>query len=312
MDLNFNFNSCGNVESWPALTVPGASVVAPISPENQECPRPRGESEENPLDLSQGKGTGPLEKPDSIPADESVFTCSARIEACLESAARDLLKAPPINTLDWFATVCLDPTTQSRLVSGNNGAKQEEEEEEELSCDDEFDYFEAMTLRLAELKAEEEACKTISSQNKEGEGGAYPTTFPSRAKKGRRGRGRRQKDIQRGILPCLASLARHAEDLQTIGGWVKAAGSPPVTKLASDPGKSRQARGRKWVRASVPDLVKSTVSMPWEQPAANADPGSEERWLTGWGSVRRRGQRHRASNPSPLVTDFSRNYTKLL
>ncbi|CBI15170.3 uncharacterized protein LOC100853516 [Vitis vinifera] len=280
-------------ESWPALSVPGASVVAPISPENQECPRPRGESEETPLDLSQGKGTGPLEKPDKIAAEESLFTSSTGIEACLESAACDPSNTSP---LYWFVTICLDPDTESKLAfSGNNGAEQEG-----LSCD-EVDYFEAMTLKLVELKSEEHLCKNNSQK----EEGTCSTIFLSQPKKGRRWR--RQKDFQKEILPSLASLARHevAEDLQTIGGLVKAAGSPPGTKLARDAGKNKEARGRKRMRASVSNVVESTGSMPLQQPAATAEPGSQDRWLTGWGSVRRRGQRHRTSNPSLLLTQFS-------
>lgn len=131
-------NSSGNVKRWSAPPFPVASVLAPISPENQEHPPPRGASEEVSLGLVHGKGTGALKKRGRITAEEPGSTSSG-IEAGEGS-----------DSLYWFATFCLDFESGTGLaVGGSHG-----DEQEELPCAD-ADYIEAMRLKLAELMAVE-------------------------------------------------------------------------------------------------------------------------------------------------------------
>lgn len=159
------------------------------------------------------------------------------------------------------------------------------------SASNEIDEFEAMTLRLTELKEEEYMPMPLVFENLELE--TETTLLPSQARRGKARRGRQKRNFRRDILPGMTSLSRHevAEDVQTFGGIMKAMGHswPVLTKRNGGGG-----RGRRRLVADVAPLVEPIViCKPLIERINIVEIGLEERLLTGWGKTPRRPRRRR-------------------
>ncbi|KAE9609643.1 hypothetical protein Lal_00006671 [Lupinus albus] len=264
----------------------GVDFKAPVSPENKECSPPRGESDENQLEvlLQSAEQEDPKvrEEPVRIAAEALVsisrFVANDSHQMTTFSSSESFLSNP----LNWFAGI----------VSATVNHPENEIEEVFSSKANNLkdfllagmDYFEFMT----ETKVDDCFCKS-DDEIEEVSG----STLPAPLKKCRTNKGRWLKDFENEILPSLASLSRYevTEDLQTIGGTHSEIGS-----LRSS-GKNALARRSKLSFASTSN---NTVL---KKLTNRAELGIEKRGLTSWGKAcrKRRGQRVPITNPKFIL-----------
>ncbi|KAL6995131.1 hypothetical protein U1Q18_005267 [Sarracenia purpurea var. burkii] len=296
-----DLNCCINEdESSPTISNPSFVVKtkgeidldAPVSPENKESSPPRGESEESQLetpiiDLSKQEDSGQN--------DELVRMAAEAIV---------LISIPGYQKLHWFAGIVsslvddLENDEVGTVLSGKIGGDQQE-----LSSDG-SDYFEAMTLKLTETKVEDSFCEIDSRKEEEEE--ICSVSSPSQPRKGPPRRGRQRKDFQVEVLPSLASLSRHevTEDLQTIGELMEASGfeeeaSPGRRKM----GRNACSRARRSRNSLFRHGMETSVCSPSKKQQKKQKNDNDfilgEKSLKGWGKInrRRRGPRIPACNP---------------
>ncbi|KAI4335940.1 hypothetical protein L6164_014534 [Bauhinia variegata] len=290
---HIDLNSCMDEDESMPIDI---DLQAPVSPENKECSPPRGESDENQLEMSY-RLVG-LDNPEVLEEQVRIAAGSlVSISASVAYNGHQMTSCPPSessasDSLHWFAGI-----VSSMMDYRENGVKEgffgnTDDLEELLPAG--FDYFEAMTLKLKETKVLNCCCCKSSDQNEE-EGGSTSSTQP---RNGRTNRGRRRKDFQGEILPSLASLSRYevTEDLQTIGGLMEAAGTHLATGSLRSAGRNVLARGgrRSFTSSSnISDLL-------LKQLTDKTESGIEKSGLISWGKKtrKRRGQRYPARNPS--------------
>ncbi|RRT41892.1 hypothetical protein B296_00055396 [Ensete ventricosum] len=203
---------------------------------------------------------------------------------------------PRFDTLCWFADVVSCRAENLRLL-GDDGTQ---------SSDDDggLDLFEAMTLKLQEIKVDQFWSRSKELEIKDDhEGkqdiGAASLLFAKPRRGQARKRRQRRRDFQKDILPSLASLSRHevTEDLQTIGGIMKASGRPWQT------GVTRQNIGRSGInsqtnRKKQPRSLSITFeeigvsSLPASRPS-NSEVTVDKVGMIGWGRTTRRCRRQR-------------------
>ncbi|KAK9278754.1 hypothetical protein L1049_028331 [Liquidambar formosana] len=310
---HIDLNSCINDDdASPTLFVQRSvlkstaeiDLEAPVSPEKEECSPPRGESDENPLEtpfqLSGQENGDQQEELLRFAAEALVSISSSGVQICLESATCESSEASSGDPLRWFAGVVFSVAVDSENeigvdMSGKDGGKE--------ILNDAIDYFEAMTLKLTETKVEEYSCKSNCEKQEETDA----TLLPRQQRRGRMRRGRRWKDFQSEVLPCLTSLSRHevTEDLQTIEGLMEAAGTPWETGLSrKNASRNGWVRGRRRSCISTSNVVETTVCSQLNQQTKRSELGFDERSLTGWGKItrRRRGQRCPASNLTLILS----------
>jgi len=237
------------------------------------------------------------------PSEESVRIAAEAIVAISSSCHLDLVEeeaatccpfeAPSGDSLLWFVEVvcsCGDDL-ESKFGTKSSGG------DNELS--NEFDYFEAMTLSLTEIKEDEYMPKpfVVETQKVEEDESVSP---PNRSRRGQARRGRQRRDFQRDILPGLASLSRHevTEDLQTFGGLMRAMGHSWNSGLNRRNGTRNggAARGRRRsVVETTPAVAEITVCPTplMQQLTTSFEAGLVDRSLTGWGKTPRRPRRQR-------------------
>ncbi|GKU99634.1 hypothetical protein SLEP1_g12449 [Rubroshorea leprosula] len=249
---------------------------------------------------------------DKCPLDEVIRTAAETMVAISSSVGCHLndsncnsSETSITDLLHWFVEVVSSfgediENRLDNLLTGRDGGEVDDSSSEEI------DYFESMTLQLAEIQEEEYMPKSLVPENlKVEETGTSLLTSQSRKGQGRRGRQRR--DFQRDILPGLASLSRHevTEDLQTFGGLMRATGHlwhSGLTRRSST--RSGSGRGRRRsITSSPPALTAGTAyTLPTLQPVNNIEVALEDRSLTGWGKTPRRPRRQRCpvSNPPSI------------
>ncbi|KAA3457699.1 DUF863 domain-containing protein [Gossypium australe] len=269
----------------------------PASPENKECSPPRGESNENQLETpvpSSGQDDGDLQEALVRNAVEAIVSISSsKIRTSLERTSFEPFKVS--NSLYWFARVASsvvdDPGSEFGISIGVK------DNEEYLS--DGIDYFEAMTLNLAEIKVEESWCK--SNGGKEEEPSAM--FLKNQPKRGRTRRGRQRKDFQSEILPSLASLSRYevTEDLQIIGGLMEATGTHWESSSSRIAGRNGYTKGRRRTNARAASVTESMTNTMLQ--SGNSEVGIQPRRLIDWGKITRRprGPRCPSSNPRLIL-----------
>ncbi|XAR65242.1 hypothetical protein NMG60_11009291 [Bertholletia excelsa] len=227
-------------------------------------------------------------------AAEAIVAISSSVQetnCCYPS--EDLTEEP----LLWFVEVVSSYIDDTDSKFGSE-SRAKDVVNTETSTSDELDYFEAMTLKLAEVKEEEYMPKPLVLENSKVEE-TVPVSLPGRPRRGHARRGRQRRDFQRDILPGLASLSRHevTEDLQTFGGLMRAMGHPWHSGLARRSStRNGGGRGRRRVVPdSAPNVVASTGPTLLIQQLNNIEVGLEDRSLTGWGKTPRRPRRQRGS-----------------
>ncbi|XP_057516780.1 uncharacterized protein LOC130797981 isoform X2 [Amaranthus tricolor] len=262
LDLNFCTNEDGLA---PKLDI---DFQAPISPEVEECPPPRGDSEEN----HPEEGKDPLVKLANIAAEAIVFI-SSQYASRPRSIDLQKCKASEGGDLEWFAGLVdshsIDLDNDSETIKCKNTCK--------------IDDFEAMTLELTETKEEEYWCKDNVHISNE----TCSILLPCQTRRGRTRRSKtKRKDFQREVLPSLVSLSRYevTEDILMIEGLMEAAGNP------WQPSRTRRTcrMGRKHRVAKQPTFVDEVPDL------------SELMSLVSWGKVNRRS-RGRRSHASPMA-----------
>lgn len=166
----------------------------------------------------------------------------------------------PKTTLEWFADMIPgdtdhlefesmrfneeigDPFLSQDTVSNKNETDLcEDSIPEKMSIhSNALDFFESMTLMLLENNADEH-CKPYVKDQMETENISSSVKYVSRTLK----RGKRQRDFQKEILPCISSLSRQkiAQDLQTIGVLMRSMADVCQTGFTGRNGGTCSSRG---------------------------------------------------------------------
>ncbi|MED6221118.1 hypothetical protein PIB30_051257 [Stylosanthes scabra] len=273
-------------------------LQAPISPENKECSPPRGESDENQLEMPfqlAGQEDAEVQEERARVAAEALVTISGFVDDnVLKKTTCSSSESPP-NPLHWFAEIA--SAAAADHPENNAGFSGSASNLDDFSHAN-MDYFEFMTLNLTETSVPD-CCYSNTIGQTEQVGGS---TLPTQTKKGRPNRGRWRKDFQSQILPSLASLSRYevTEDLQIIGSLV-AAGTPSDTGSLRSAGKNVSARGR---RRSGPSVSNNTeLHLNFKQLTSISGLGIEKRCLISWGKIcrKRRGKRLPITKPLHIL-----------
>ncbi|KAG1347854.1 hypothetical protein COCNU_06G016830 [Cocos nucifera] len=232
-------------------------------------------------------------------AAENIVAMSVDVHAHLVEITWDGLPPAQWDTLFWFAEVVSSNTDNARVPrsGGDCGS--------ESSDDDGLDFFEAMTLKLEEIKVDDRCCQPKEFENKKDEPGAASLLL-IRPRRGQGRRRRQRRDFQKDVLPGLASLSRHevTEDLQTIGGLMKASGKNWQTGLtrrnSGRNGLHSQAKGKRQPRSLAVTVSETQVTPPPMHPIST-DLEVDGRNMIGWGRTTRRCRRPRCP-PGQVIT----------
>ncbi|KAK7301502.1 hypothetical protein RJT34_12367 [Clitoria ternatea] len=291
-----DLNSCTSEDENTPIDI---DLQAPDSPENMECSPPRGESDENQLEMPlQLAGQQQVD----LEAQEEQAKVAAEVLVLISgvTAHNGLSSESSVSSpLHWFSGIVSTIVDHSENVVKPDFNGTIQDLEDFLPAD--FDYFEFMSLNLAETKDLGccHMCSESSDQNEQ-QGGS---TSPTQPKKCRNNRSRRGKDFQNEILPSLASLSRYevTEDLQTIGGLVEAARSHSAIGCLRSAGKNVLGRGK---RKSCASATNTDLLLSLKQLSANTEIRIEKRGFISWGKIcrKRRSQRFPTSKPHCLLS----------
>ncbi|XP_038989996.1 uncharacterized protein LOC103707454 [Phoenix dactylifera] len=257
---------------------------------------------------SQGKiiGMNHLKKPVEISlskdgSHETEFSCDIPLRVAAEiiiSMSLDVsshsdgitfcLSAPAsCDSLQWFADAVLSSARSEGVPKGRGDGCSEH-------SDDGTDSFESLTLKLEAMKEDEYMCRTWEQEKPKDEQSGTAPLLLTRSRRGQARKRRQRKDFQKDILPGLASLSRHevAEDLQILGGLMRASGKPWQTCSArQSTGRNGQTRGRR-PRSLAVTVEEVHVSHLPAQPTYTEVPlGGTS--MMGWGRTTRRCRRQR-------------------
>ncbi|XP_022983979.1 uncharacterized protein LOC111482435 [Cucurbita maxima] len=227
-------------------------------------------------------------------AAEAIVVISSCGHSChLDDTVSNALEDSSSDPLNWFAEVVSthgdDKHTKSDTVFRDKEGKDNGESSLRGT-----DYFEYMTLRLAEVGEEDYMPKPLVPENMEIEESGT-NLLQNRSRKGQTRRGRQRRDFQKDILPGLSSLSRHevTEDLQTFGGLMRATGHSwhsGVTRRNST--RNGCGRGRRRSAISPPPAVHSECNQLIQQ-LSSIEMVLEDGSLSGWGKTTRRPRRQR-------------------
>ncbi|KAE8661754.1 Flavin-binding monooxygenase family protein [Hibiscus syriacus] len=264
-----DLNSCLSMDE--SLLLPSHSTKVdlepPVSLENKECLPPRGKSNENQLEttlLFSGQEDTDLQAELARNAAEAlVCISSSQIQTCLEKINCQLFRAS--TSLYWFARVASSVSDDPGSELGVNIGVKDYGDQEEYQSDG-IDYFEAMTLNLTEINAEETWC--ASNVQKEPESSAIHSAIQSN--RGRKRRGRHQEAFQSELLPshCF-SRYKVAKDLHLIGGLVKAGDAHHESSSSRNAGKSGCRKGRRRYNLITSREMDSTTNTMLKRQSGN-------------------------------------------
>ncbi|KAK7411376.1 hypothetical protein VNO78_02809 [Psophocarpus tetragonolobus] len=278
-------------------------LQAPTSPENKECSPPRGESDENPLEMPlQLAGLGQEQELEDLEAREEKARIAAEALVSISEAEAynglQMTTCPSSessvsSSLQWFAGIVSTIVNHSECKVKEDFNCTIKDLEDFLPAD--FDYFEFMSLNLSETKGLDYCC--WKSGQDELEGGS---TSPTQPRKCRTNRRRRGNDFQSEILPSLASLSRYevTEDLQTIGGLLEAARKThSATGCHKSAGRNVLAKGKRRSCASTSNITDLLLDL--NQLNINTEIAIEKMGFISWGKICRkpRGKRFPSSKP---------------
>ncbi|XP_052195166.1 uncharacterized protein LOC127803155 [Diospyros lotus] len=302
IDLNLcmNEDEAPPVPSLPRAIVKIATteidLEAPVVLESETGPPPEADSSESPSKL-------PLDVSWEHGEDLVSVAAEAIVDISLSHLIKDITCHSSCglssDSLHWFAEVICnaegDPEGGPKAVPTGTDAIHGEE-----FIPDGMDYFEFMTLKLAEIKVEEEEyCNKYPAPEilKNEETGA--TVSSKRPRRGQARRGRQRKDFQRDILPGIISLSKHdvIEDLQIIEELFRASGFTWQPRL-SGRNTAKKGRGRTRAGASSPSVTQKAVCQPPAEHLNQREVVLEET-LPGWGKRTRRLPRQRCPNDIP-------------
>ncbi|XP_022944886.1 uncharacterized protein LOC111449280 [Cucurbita moschata] len=308
--VNIDLNSCVDDEEASMTPLPLASssakkkvvididLEAPAMPETEDDIDADGQQSQSP----QHKAVDIQDDLMAVAADAIVAISSCGPSCHLDDNVSNVLEDSSSDLLNWFAEIVSTRGDDVQVTSDTVLRAKDDKNNEETSLRG-IDYFEYMTLRLAEVGEEDYMPKPLLPESMEIEA---PGTnlLQNRPRKGQTRRGRQRRDFQKDILPGLSSLSRHevTEDLQTFGGLMRATGHSwhcGVTRRNST--RNGCGRGRRRSVISPPPPVHSACNQLIQQ-LSNIEMGLEDGSLTGWGKTTRRPRRQRcpAGNPPPV------------
>ncbi|KAG6473699.1 hypothetical protein ZIOFF_067616 [Zingiber officinale] len=168
----------------------------------------------------------------------------------------------------------------------------------EASGDDGLDFFESMTLKLDELKADEFSCKSFKHE-KPKDDEKSTCSMLSRSRRAQAKKRTQRRDFKKDVLPALTSLSKHevTEDLQVLGGITRASklqltGS---TKTKRSKHKTSSQRGRRQARSLAIAIAEMHNSPPRTLPI-HTELENARSSIMGWGRTTRRCPRQRTAN----------------
>lgn len=242
-------------------------------------------------------------------AAENLVAISEDSNGCHNDIGSNPLCLPQFDTLRWFAEVVSH--NSENLMPVDNGKNQYAQSmDDDNNCHGDHDYnagggldlFEAMTLELQEVKADQQCCRAKKTDAKDALENGEEVKGPASIlfTKPRRGQGRKRRkrrDFQKDVLPGLASLSRLqvSEDLQTIWGMMKASGRPwQVSSTKRNTGQNTQRKGRRDELRSMAITVEEVQVTPHQpSPLSNAEIVVDGSSMIGWGRTTRRCRRRR-------------------
>ncbi|XP_072981852.1 uncharacterized protein [Typha latifolia] len=225
-------------------------------------------------------------------AAESIVSLS--LDACSQADDITCSSLVPSScvSLQWFAEVATSNAENIGVpkFGGGDGL--------EPLYDNGLDLFEAMTLNLEEMKADEYMCKHREQENWKDADSHSAALLLTMSRRGKLRKRRQRKDFQKDILPGLATLSRHEvnEDLQSLGGLMRESGKS-WQKASAMRGRGRnksscQTRGRRRPRSLAVTVSEILVSPPAPQPT-HTETEITERSIMLWGRTTRRCSRQR-------------------
>lgn len=310
--VHIDLNSCvideeASMRPLPVASTAKEKVLVEIDLEAPAMPEPEEEDiiveEESVEKGHEQQSQSPQHKAVDIQDDLMAVAAEAIVaisltcgHSChLDDTGSNALEDSSIDPLNWFAEIvstCADDveTRSNTVLRGKDGKDHEESSVRGI------DYFEYMTLRLAEVGEEEYMPKPLVPESIEIED-CGTNLLANRPRKGQARRGRQRRDFQKDILPGLSSLSRHevTEDLQTFGGLMRATGHSwhsGVTRRNST--RNGCGRGRRRSVISPPPPCNQLI-----QQLSSIEMGLEDGSLTGWGKTTRRPRRQRCPGSNP-------------
>ncbi|MQL87407.1 hypothetical protein Taro_019945, partial [Colocasia esculenta] len=247
--------------------------------------------------------TGSLDEVVARIAAEAIQMISLDRAIHLEDAACRPLPTASADTLHWFADMV---TSNGDTPENNEALKCRRNIDQESSDIDGMDYFEYMTLNLAETIVEEYCFRPMEEEQSEEEAGVAHLLL-TRPRRGQARWRRQRRDFQRDILPGLASLSRQevTEDMQIIASLMKALGQPwkagGARRNAARSRPRRQARGGRRPRTATTSAVAEAPVVPPPKQSNKKEATNNGRSILGWGRTtkRCRSQRSLPGNPPP-------------
>uniref|UniRef100_A0A1D1YG12 Phosphoglycerate kinase, cytosolic n=2 Tax=Anthurium amnicola TaxID=1678845 RepID=A0A1D1YG12_9ARAE len=213
----------------------------------------------------------------------------------LEDAACHPLPHASSDTLHWFADLV---TSSGNHLENVEPLKGEGGADKGSSDIDGMDYFEYMTLNLTETRVDQYCCRPVEGENQGDETGVAHLLL-TKPRRGQARRRRQRRDFQRDILPGLASLSRHevTEDLQVIGGLMRASGQPwKAGGARRNAGRSRprrQPKGGGRPRKPAASAMAETTEGPRPRQPNKEGAEVEGSSILGWGRTTKRCRRQR-------------------
>ncbi|KAL5725900.1 hypothetical protein ACHQM5_008986 [Ranunculus cassubicifolius] len=179
-----------------------------------------------------------------IAAESIVVISNSRGHCNSHDVTSNFEEASDRETLVWFAEVITSPTVdlENKVCM---------DDDDDALCGG-MDYFESMTLKLAETNVEDEHIPKQLVLEYSEEAPVASSLMTQRCRgKGRRGG--QQRNFQRDILPSFACLTRHeiSEDLEMLEGLMKSMGqSWPIGTARRNTAKNGRATGKGRSRGS--------------------------------------------------------------
>ncbi|KAG5035401.1 hypothetical protein JHK87_010311 [Glycine soja] len=294
----FDLNSCMNEDENMPIDI---DLQAPVSPENKECSPPRGESDENQLEMPlqmEGQEQEDLEareKQTKIAAEALVSISETVAYNGLQMTTCPSSESSVSSSLYWFSEIVSTIVDHSECEVKEDFSCTIKDLEDFLPAD--FDYFEFMSLNLTDTKDLDYGCYKSSGQNEQ----EVESTSPIQPRNCRTNRRRRGNNFQSEILPSLASLSRYevTEDLQTIGGLLEAARrTHSATGCLRSACKNALAKGKKRSCASVSNNI-TDLLLNLKEVNIDTEIAIEKMGFISWGKICRkpRGKRVATSKP---------------
>lgn len=262
----------------------GVDLDAPISPENEEHPRPRGVFEGNQIEQ---KSRETNEDSDRIAAEAIVSISSSRIQHCLKNDKSGAVEVSN-DCLSWFAGL-VSSFTGDQDIEFERLLKDASINDHNLLASGENEHDQGMLLKLRGIKVEDddESPETSNQKSKTIAG----IMSPSHQEGDGRPRKRRQKKGFVSGLPCITSSLPSADVTKNI----QQTQQQPIKgkRNVGQKGCSRRIRKSKMASCHDNDKGRTVCSLLKQHTCENELIFTLGSYL-GWGRKHRRQKRRQA------------------